>query len=234
MKILPAGGGKTESILLLALLLLICRNGRAQGDFQNMDFEDSVIVSSHPYGGGAFNVGTADVPGWTEYYGWSDVNYSGGTTLQYNDPTLDAPGVTLFDAVVLGSYAIQGNYSIYLYGGDTPSMTTGAAIGQTGTIPTTAQSLTFDLGQHFGSLQVTFNGQPLDYLVTGSAASYTIYSADISAYAGEAGQLLFTAPYYSNAMLDNIQFSSSPVPEPGVLALTALGTVLLGCRRFRK
>ena len=127
---------------------------------------------------------------------------------------------------------------MFLMGGTTaelffqPGMTNGASIGQTGLIPIGTKSLTF-LGNNNDNLQVTFNGQPIDYLVTGGIGNYKICSADISAYAGQTGQLLFTAPLNTSALLDNIQFSSTPVPEPGGLALTALGTVLLGCRRFR-
>jgi PEP-CTERM motif len=89
-----------------------------------------------------------------------------------------------------------------------------------------------------GGLQVTFNGQPLTFLTTGSTANYIIYTADISAYAGQTGQLLFADPYYTNtqggpASIDNIQFSSSSVPEPSAFALGALGTLLLGFRRWR-
>ena len=112
-------------------------------------------------------------------------------------------------------------------------MTTGAAIGQTGTIPITTQSLTF-IANFNGTLQITFNNQPIDYLVTGSTANYAICSADISAYAGQTGQLLFTAPYKNYAMLDNIQFSSTAVPEPSEFALDALGALLLGFRRWKK
>jgi hypothetical protein len=84
-------------------------------------------------------------------------------------------------------------------------------------------------------MQITFNSQPLNFLVTGSSANYDIYTADISAYAGQTGQLLFTVPPYVNsAILDNIQFSSSPVPEPAALALAALGAGLLGCLRRRQ
>ena len=85
-------------------------------------------------------------------------------------------------------------------------------------------------------MQATFNGQPIDFLVTGSTANYTIYSADISAYAGQTGQLLFTLPPNVDgdyAILDNIQFSTTAVPEPGPFALAALGTLLLGFRRWR-
>jgi hypothetical protein len=63
-------------------LLLLCQSGLAQG-FVNLDFEDSAIVSSQPTGYG-WSYGTASVPGWTEYNGWGDANYSGGATLIYN------------------------------------------------------------------------------------------------------------------------------------------------------
>jgi len=33
-------------------------------------------------------------------------------------------------------------------------------------------------------------------------------------------------------MLDNIQFSTTPAPEPGTLALLAVGGLLLGFRRL--
>jgi hypothetical protein len=51
--------------------------------------------------------------------------------------------------------------------------------------------------------------------------------------------LLFNDPYYGGtfggpATLDNIQFSSTAVPEPSELALGALGALLLGFRRWRK
>jgi hypothetical protein len=216
--------------ITFATTILVSAKAYSQG-FVNLDFENTVIVSSQPSGDG-FNSGTANVSGWTEYNGWGDANYSGGTTLAYNTITLDAPGVCAEGADYVQP-ALQGQYSINLEGGDTPSMTTGAAIGQTGTIPLGTLSLTF-IASFNGTLQVTFNGQPIDYLVTGSTADYTIYSADISAYAGQTGQLLFRAPYENYALLDNIQFSTSPVPEPSVFALTALGSLLLGFRRWKK
>ena len=116
--------------------------------------------------------------------------------------------------------------------------TNSAAIGQTGQIPLSTQSLTF-LG-NISDMQITFNGQPLNFLVTGSTANYNIYTADISAYAGQTGLLLFTAPYFGDGyiggtpMIDNIQFSTTAVPEPGTLAVAALGTLLLGSRRWKR
>jgi hypothetical protein len=105
---------------------------------------------------------------------------------------------------------------------------TTASIGQTGTIPNTAQSLTFYLGDLYGNFQVSFNGQPLSFMSISNTLNYTIYGADISSYAGQTGQLLFTAPLQIDAILDNIQFSSLPIPEPAEFALAVLGALLLG------
>ncbi len=86
-----------------------------------------------------------------------------------------------------------------------------------------------------GGLQITFDNQPLSFVVIGSTANYTIYGADISAFADQTGQLLFTLPpYVGNAELDNIQFSDQPIPEPSVVGLFALGGLLFGLRRKRK
>jgi hypothetical protein len=41
-------------------------------------------------------------------------------------------------------------------------------------------------------------------------------------------------PYVASATLDNIYFSSFPVPEPSIFALAALGGVLLVWRAKRK
>ena len=83
-------------------------------------------------------------------------------------------------------------------------------------------------------LNITFRSQLLNFVVTGSTANYNVYTADISAYAGQTGLLLFTETAYGNSALDNIQFSTTPVPEPSTLALGALGALLLGFRRWKK
>src|ERR1019366_2253711 len=98
-------------------------------------------------------------------------------------------------------------YSVYLEGPSyippNNSNPTSASIGQTGTIPTTAQSVTFYLGDTYGTLQITFNGQPLSLMDISNTLNYTIWGADISAYAGQNGQLLFTAPFQTFAVIDN-------------------------------
>ncbi len=78
---------------------------------------------------------------------------------------------------------------------------------------------------------VSFNGQTLSLTVLGSTPNYNIYGADISAFAGQTGQLLFTAAPQTIDIIDNIQFSNLAVPEPTTLALTALGGAFLCLRR---
>ena len=218
--------------IILASALIIGQHCHSQG-FVNLDFEQSTILSSSPSGGG-YNTGTADVPGWTEYNGWGDANYSGGATLIYNNQPLDEPGVAL-EGTDFPIPAIQGQYFVLLLGGDILGGTQGAAIGQTGQIPLTTQSMTFWWGTGLNnySLQITFDGQLLAFSPISSTASYVIYGADISAYAGKTGELLFTeGPSAGEGVIDSIQFSPSAVPEPSGLALGTLGALLLGFRRW--
>jgi hypothetical protein len=209
---------KTSANILLVLLLL-CQSGHAQG-FVNLNFESANLSA---YGAGPAVVPTTNaIPGWTAY-----IFGSPQTSIVYNSISLGAAQVNL-EGTNSGFPKIQGNYFILLQG-DSDGEGVSAAVGQTGEIPPSAQSITF-WGNNV--LNITFAGQNLTFTQIGSAANYNIYSAGISAYAGQTGQLLFTATSGTSDMFDNIQFSSSPVPEPATLALAALGIgVFAGLRR---
>ena len=196
--------------------------------FANLDFEQSTIISSSPTGYG-FNTGAANVPGWTQSGGWADANYSGGSTLIYNNQPLDDPGVAL-EGTDYWTAAIEGDYSIFLLGGSHLSEggTNGVSIGQTGRIPLTAQSITY-WGASWNRLNITFNGHILSLYAISNTANYTIYGGDISAYAGQTGELLFTAPWVAGGgLIDNIHFSSQPIPEPDAFSLLAIGILFVG------
>jgi hypothetical protein len=220
---------KRLHIIFFGASFALLQNLFGQG-FVNLDFEDSIVTSSTPAWWFAGNTGMANMPGWTEFNGWSDSNYSGGASVIYNNQTLDSPNVSLWDTAYPNP-AIQGIFSLYLYGGSTayaqayPGLPTGASISQTGQIPITANSISY-WGSSYNGLQVTFNGQPLAFINTGNGANYSVWSADISAYAGQTGQLVFTAAWQNGGMLDNIQFSSSQVPEPSVFGLLSTGMIL--------
>ena len=202
--------------ITLLVLLLAFHVGFSQG-FVNLDFEDSTIATNLIYGEHFY---TATLIGWTPL------------TVPFNSINLDAPGVNLEGTNnSYGPSAIQGNYSVYLQGG-TPIVfpnTNGSGIYQTAQVPINAQSIIY-----WGdALRVSFNGQNLSFNAIGSGVGFTIWQADVSPYAGMVGQLMFNVPWRYTAILDNIQFSSSPVPEPGVLGLFALGGAMLAFRRWK-
>jgi len=157
---------------------------------------------------------------------WAAYSYGGGgyaTAVGYNDLSLGAAYISLHGPGSLEP-VIQGSYSVYLQGssGGAPSS---AAVGQVGQIPLGTQSLLF--WGYVGLDQVTFNSQILPLTVTATTPNYNVYGADVSAFAGHSGELLFTSPPGFFEILDNIQFSTSPIPEPSTYAFFALGSFLL-------
>jgi hypothetical protein len=217
--------------ILIILILIMKQNAEAQS-FVNLNFESADASGNS----GGYVSTSAALPGWTAYYGYS------GNPTALSTPIIGYDSVSLGGAVVFledanansgfGPLPIQGNYSVLLQG-SIPHAATSASIGQTGTVPISAQSLIFFGSLYGGSLQITFNGNNIPFSTVGNGANYTVYGADISSYAGQTGQLLFTAPVYNNALLDNIQFSSESVPEPTTFALAALGALLPGFHRWR-
>jgi hypothetical protein len=209
---------KLVSIISTATLLSLAESGFAQG-FANLDFESANIVLN----GGLQTFVTNAFPGWTVTAPY----------IVYDDVSLSGNSVSIMDANGYGYpsyYPIQGKYFTFLAGGNTPGIGVPISLGQTGTIPLGTESITF--WGNIGGLQITFAGQSLTFSEIGSTANYNIYGANISQFAGDTGQLLFSLPpYVGNATLDNIQFSTSTIPEPSELALAALGALFLGFRR---
>ncbi len=210
---------KRFRIILFVFVSLACLRNVSGQSFVNLNFESSIITSSQPAWWFAGNTGVANMPGWTEFNGWDDANYSGGASVAYNNQTLDAPGISLWDQNYPNP-AIQGKFSVFLYGGsifyaeENPGWPTGASLSQTGQIPITAKSISYWGSSGYNGLQVTFNGQLLTFINTSNAANHSVYTSDISGYAGQTGQLEFAAPWESAGILDNIQFSTSPILEP--------------------
>ena len=213
----------------VAVSIAFLRNVSGQG-FVNLDFE---AANLSVYGAGPAAVpATNAIPGWTAY-----ISGIPQTTISFNDVALNDAAISIQGTTGFEP-AVAGRYSIFLQATYREIVTNTAAIGQTGSIPVGDQSLIF-LGNLFlagsiGNVQVTFNRQDLSLVAISNALNYTIYGADISPYAGQTGQLLFTANNNTYAELDNIQFSSLPIPEPSELALTAIGALFLGFHRWRK
>ena len=212
-------------------LLTFAQNGFCLG-FVNLDFESAQII---PITGGPYinSIATTNaLPGWTVLYGSSQQS-----VISYNDPALGSTFVTL---IATNGSQLAGNYSVLLQGGETASA---ATISQTGLVPASAESLTFlAVGDapypYEPDLQVLLGGQDLTFSAISNELNYTLYGANISTFADQMETLSFSAPEatsgYNNWEIDNIQFSSSPVPEPGTLALAILGGLFIVRRCCRK
>ena len=104
-----------------------------------------------------------------------------------------------------------------------------------GLIPIGSQSLTFKAqAEGFGQFgwAVLIGNQSIPFTPLGTSQNYTLYGADISAFAGTTEQLTFLASGNSNGpselLLDDISFSPQGIPEPGVFSLTVVEGLILG------
>lgn len=197
-----------------------------QGTFQNLGFENGsfIPIPGDPFGRVQF---APAVPGWTGYVGASQIDW-----ILHNDLFLGTAGIAIWGPENPWPDFLHGQYYLVLQNPlgvptDVP------AIAQTGAIPLSAQSIRFLSNNPFTTgFTVLFEGEsiPLQYLGEASNGR-AIWGGDISAFAGQAGELRFRGGGY----LDHIQFSADAVPEPGVLVLLAVGALLLVwqfvCRR---
>jgi hypothetical protein len=208
-----------NKIIITVCFAFLAQAGNSQG-FINLNFESANLTG---YSQGNTIPAANAFPGWT-------VN---AQYITYDAPSLSGASISIMDINGYPPGPIQGNYWAFLATGLVPQTDVTISLSQNGTIPAGTESMTF--WGNLGGLQISFGGQAIAFSETGSTANYNIYSADVSALAGQSGQLLFSLPAYtSNATLDNIQFSSSPVPEPSTLGLAALGGAVLAWRRWRK
>lgn len=205
-----------KNALVLVLVLGTPRSAHPQGTFANLGFESPILplVADE-----AFTVPIASgLPGWTGYIGGNQVD-----RILYNTLSIGASAITL-QGPGSSQPIFHGNY-IVIMGPGTQGLTT--AIAQTGTVPDGAQSLRFYAS---GSFQVFFDNQPIPLVVLETRPNYTIRGGDISSFANQAGELRFQGGGY----LDNIFFSTEPIPEPSTLGLVALGALLFRSMLRRK
>ena len=223
-----ARGLETPAWLVSGLALLLGAVGAAgQGTFRNLDFEQARIA---PTPVGQYGRLSADpalaFPGWT--MGPSGTVYHGFTL--YNNLTLGSVAQVLVgpdypNAIHFTS--LQGSYSALLQFGPSPELGTPALI-QTGLVPSDARSINFLVSATYNDAQVTLDGVNIPLVSIGGGR----LAGDVTAFAGHQAQLMFSTTSYRGNWLyfDDVQFSSQAIPEPGVLGLSALGTLLMGWR----
>ena len=226
---------------VLTLTAIVAAVAKAQGTFQNLDFESASLV---PIPGGSRVQFAPAFPAWTGYVGGIQQ-----TSALYNVAALDSSAISIIDSSV--SIQFLSDAAQHDHGNFTTVLQAGFALGtfqpadttlaQTGLIPAGTQSLLFNAYTYIpnpGTFAVTLGGQALTLLPISTDPNSTLYGADIHAWAGQTADLAFTAfaqrPHASNIYLylDSIQFSNQPIPEPSMFGLFALGA-LLGLRFVR-
>lgn len=207
-----------KSVLALIFVVVGSQLTLGQGTFQNLDFESARVVFTSTNFDESKNIATTNaLPGWSVFLGTNQL-----FEIPYNASGASYHPISLYgtNAAVLAGYFDVG-------------MGSPAAISQTGLIPNGSETLLFDA---YSSLfLVSLGGQTLSYAAISNALnsygnSYTIYGADISAFAGQTETLTFSG----YGIVDNIQFSPEAVPEPSAISFFCLGSGVLLYLRHRR
>jgi hypothetical protein len=198
--------------------LLLCQSSYAQG-FVNLNFEHPVLPLT-PVFGDIYDPASA-IPGWTAY-----------GSVSYNAISSGGAVIALVDTNNVGLKPIQGKYSVSMVGDFTGP--TASAISQTGQIPNSALSVLFYVTSG-NTMLLSFNGQSIPLFFVSATTNYVVMGGDVSTFAGQTGELLFTKPpRTAYGLIDNIQFSTAPIPEPSALTLVMLGCGLFGIRHWQR
>jgi hypothetical protein len=216
--------------VLAAIMLLWCVvMAKAQGTFQNLNFElanpgSLTFAASIPV--------TSALSDWTVTIGGvqqTDVGYNAFST-GASAVSLIGPGGP--------TPAIDGNFSVLLTGSSST-----VSISQTGLIPAGTKSLFFDAEQGFGAgaggeLEVLIGTQAVAVTLVASESTYALYGANGSGWAGDTEGLTFSAleatSGLNNWTIDDISFSPQAVPEPNTLELIFTGGMMFGLYGWRK
>lgn len=197
------------AVPLVLFLLLSAQAVRGQGTFRNLGFEQSAPPSQQSP--------------WVDFGGWFPDRVVSG----YNTISLGGPGVILHDSNSSFAQPLLGNYSVQLVNAFfplPPGEISIAAIMQTGTIPSGSRSIRF-IATSLAPV-VSFGGNPMAVQRIGTSARFNLFAGDVTAFTGQLGDLRFS----QTGMLDEIWFSTLPVPEPDVELLLLAGVTLVLAR----
>jgi len=225
---------RASAALMLLLALPVVRGG----DFVNLGFEN---LNENAVGNQSDWTSGNLTPSWEWNVGGK--GYTFGQSIEVDSAGGVLEGYTGGSGVLITrangfNFPVVGQYGVFLspsYNGITFSPT---SIRQSGTVPPGTRSLQFfDYYYRVNSMMppvdVSINGisLPVESLLISSAplaqeASISIYTyrsiVDVSRYSGQAVSLEFSFPLLPMG-LDDIRFSTLPIPEPSTRALLAFG-----------
>jgi len=206
--------------MMLGLVGIFAGAARGQG-YLDLNFESAYNLPGNPGNGVSVSV-TNSLPGWAAYNGDNvlpDIYY-------VSNSLGDVGGPVRLEG---GSLALSGDFSVGLY--------LAGSISQTGTVSANAESLEFEAESpslSASGFYVILGGQTLSYSALSQGSGYTVYGANIpEGMGGQVEPLTFGISDLGQALLDNIEFSTTGVPEPAEWALIGIGVVLFGFWRRR-
>jgi hypothetical protein len=220
---------KTRCIISLCVLPFALLQMCSGQGFVNFNFERASLTAVPAGQFGSLVPISSGLPGWTGYLGTTQVTQVLQNNFTLGDASIDIIGPGWTNGI------IEGLYTVVLEEGVPPgnpqASPINASISQSGMVPATAHSLQF---KEWGSVNftVTFAGQNLALIPVGTGSgvglNYTLYGADVSAFAGQTGALTITelagpgivpaTPDY----FDSFVFSPQSVPEPNPLTLLGI------------
>jgi len=225
-----------RTFIFAAAVSIMQHSSHAQS-FTNLNFESANLPILAPGEPGGFVPAANAMPGWSVFIGNEE-----SPVVLYNTPTFGSAAVWIvgpnFQFLPIGPFpALQGRFGAYLTSGlgGSPNPLS-ASISQTGLVPAGMASIQARINGNPPS--VSLNGTEIMMFPISSGPGYTVYGGDVSAFSGQVSTLRFSAlptpeEPFRGFRLDAITFSPLPVPEPGVIALAAIGAGLLGIRRWR-
>ncbi len=216
-------GQGLRALACLGLGLALSSQGQ---QFLNLDFENPQTGNIMP--DGIWLSWSLAAPGWTHPKGGDSV------FVYHNTPPASSIAQFYFlaDKDSTQWTPLEGNFSLALVSGhynrfDDTSPWVKAYIEQDGIIPESARSLQF---LATGNFSLSLGSQPLPVM----HASGDQYVADVSAFAGQYVSLRLeneATEIQSPVIVDKLQFSTQPIPEPGVAALMLCGVAVVAFRK---
>ncbi|MGD0815671.1 MAG: hypothetical protein ABSA83_18920 [Verrucomicrobiota bacterium] len=221
---------RTKLLAGFSVALFAALSVQAQ-TFQNLNFELADIAPGTPF---PTSVPISEaLPAWSGYFSSGASSYP-QTQVVYDGISTGGAVISLVDAQA--ATPIQGNYSAFLFGGryGVNDVSASASISQTAIIPAGTQALTMEAWEYDGSPIVAINGQAINMIPLDNISFYTVYGGSIpSSDVGPSVTLSFTTPSGGMFELDDISFSPTVLsPEPNMVALSAIGWLLFGARKW--